>query len=89
MMDADTLCEIINCPDLIIHKKYKQKDIDDAKAIKRLMPWARFIGRDGYGSTFIIGEHGGRIRIDAGCFPSVEAGKCAELDKIIYLEAEE
>ena len=81
------LCYIINNPDCIIHKpRWTEQEVEDAKAIRRIMSEYTDIVRKKDGCVthlFLTSEDVEDYFLDSGLFPSLRPGETVKLDEII------
>ena len=81
------LCYIINNPDRIIRKpRWTEQEVEDAKAIRRIMSEYTDIVREKYGCVthlFLTSEDVEDYFLDSGLFPSLRPGETVTLDEII------
>ena len=85
--NEDDLAVIINHPDRIIRKpRWTEQEVEDAKAIKVLLPEINAIKYDGAWTQcleIVDGTYFQREVITRHLFPSVEKGQVYTLDEII------
>lgn len=81
------LCYIINNPDRIIRKpRWTEQEVEDAKAIRRIMSEYTDIVRKKDGCVthlFLTSEDVEDYFLDSGLFPSLRPGETVKLDEII------
>lgn len=79
------ICYLINHPECIVRRKqFTEQEIEDAKAIKRLLPKIRKIRRDCIGTLCISGSKCEYLSfLDNTLFQSIAWGESYTLDEII------
>nr|DAI22874.1 MAG TPA: hypothetical protein [Caudoviricetes sp.] len=84
---VETLCYAINHPDCIIRKpRWTEQEVEDAKAIRRIMSEYTDIVRKKDGCVthlFLTSEDVEDYFLDSGLFPSLRPGETVKLDEII------
>ncbi len=84
---VETLCYAINHPDCIIRKPcWTEQEVEDAKAIRRIMSEYTDIVRKKDGCVthlFLTSEDVEDYFLDSGLFPSLRPGETVKLDEII------
>ena len=84
---VETLCYAINHPDCIIRKpRWTEQEVEDAKAIRRIMSEYTDIVRKKDGCVthlFLTSEDVEDYFLDSGLFPSLRPGETVTLDEII------
>lgn len=76
--------------DLSEPPRWTAEDIADAKAVKRVLPWAVHVGRSAHGVEYICDENGDNSRhINAVLFPDLRMGETVALQDILDAEGEE
>ena len=84
---VETLCYAINHPDGIIRKpRWTEQEVEDAKAIRRIMSEYTDIVRKKDGCVthlFLTSEDVEDYFLDSGLFPSLRPGETVKLDEII------
>lgn len=75
--------------DLTVPPRWTRDDIEDAKVVKRVCPWAVRVRRNALADRTIelIDEDGGRLFSNSDLFPSLKPGESVPLKEI--LDAEE
>lgn len=79
------LANIINHPESIVRRKrFTEQEIEDAKAIKRILPNMQAVRRNGIGALCISGSRCEYLSFLANSlFPSIAPGESYTLDEII------
>ena len=84
---VETLCYAINHPDCIIRKpRWTEQEVEDAKAIRRIMSEYTDLVRKKDGCVthlFLTSEDVEDYFLDSGLFPSLRPGETVKLDEII------
>lgn len=84
---ASTLLRALDHPDRIIHKpRWTEQEVEDAKAIRRIMSEYTDIVRKKDGCVthlFLTSEDVEDYFLDSGLFPSLRPGETVKLDEII------
>ena len=84
---ASTLLRALDHPDRIIHKpRWTEQEVEDAKAIRRIMSEYTDIVREKYGCVthlFLTSEDVVDYFLDSELFPSLRPGETVTLDEII------
>lgn len=77
-------CEIINNPDLIERRpRWTEQEVEDAKAILRMLPTAKHITYYGKDDMCIYDDDNCLLTLPEGLFPSLGRGKSVDIADII------
>lgn len=75
--------------DLSTPPRWTAEDIADAKAVKRVHPWAVRVCRDELGGVHIYDRIGGNIGINVVLLPGLRTGETVDLQEILDAEGQE
>lgn len=75
--------------DLSTPPRWTAEDIADAKAVKRVLPWALRVCMGAHGSKYICDSNGENRGINAVLFPDLRMGETVDLQDILDAEGKE